>query len=250
MKTNVISLMIGILALVLSSCENKEDPNNYIPLRYDMFVDIINVSNPELLQYVVAEEVPILSDTTYSKYGHMILRGDSSEYKICMAGGVYEELFLGTNPYIHLTDDYYLVDWKWGNFLYEPSNVLLDVKWEDVMSRQQVWSIETPLIASRFPCQLKYLKRETIDKFLGIEPSSTIDTDLNLSIDYAEPWFIWKFNTQEEFLDGVKAQGPLKYATIESYQAEVARQDSLQKVYVERLKQVIKEGQLQNLLKD
>ena len=36
--------------------------------------------------------------------------------------------------------------------------------------------------------------------------------------------------------------------TIESYHAEVVRQDSLQHVYIERLRQVIKGGELQEML--
>ena len=248
MKKSII-LIIAILALGFLSCENREYPNNYVPLQTDMFVvEIIKTSDSEQLQFVVAEEVPILSDTTYSPQGP-ILSGDSNEYQIRGIGGVYEELFLGTNPYIELGDDYYLVDWKWGEFLYEPTNVLVDVKWEDVMSRQQVWSIETPLIASGFPCQHNYLKRETIDRILGVEPSAIIDTIHNMSVDYVRPWFTWRYNTLEDLM---KEKAELEShdfhdLTLESYNAEVARQDSLQLVYAERLRQMIQEGKLQEL---
>ena len=233
MKTNVIILSALMLSFV--SCETNS--NSYHPRVPEMYMNIVKISSPENLQYVVAEKYPVSRD--------------SNAYKIRNNGGVFGELYLGTNPYIELADDYYCIDWKWGNFIYIPTTTfLIDVKWENVTDRQQYWPLETPVIADNFTPQSGYISRQQIDNYLGTKCSSLMDTDLNLSIDYAEPWFIRKFNTQEEFLEGVEAQQPQKYATVESYQAEVNRQDSLQGVYVERLKQVIKDGQLQRLLKD
>lgn len=248
MKTKDL-LLIAMTALVLFSCENKEEHhNNYVPERYDMFAEIVKITDSEQLLFVVAEEVPVFTDTIYTSHGP-ILHGDSSEYKIRGIGGVYEELFLGTNPYIDLGDGYYLVDWKWGEFLYEPSNVLIDVKWEDVKNRQQVWPIETTLLASTFPCHHKYIMRKSIDDLLGIQPSATMDTLCKMSVDYARPWFIWRFNTLEDLMtEKTELEShDFHYLTLESYNAEVARQDSLQQVYAERLRQIIKEGALQEL---
>ena len=232
MKKNVVILSALILGLV--SCESNS--NSYVPHAAEMYMRIVKIPSPENLQYVVAEMYPVSND--------------SNGFKIRNNGGVFQELYLGTNPYIELSDDYYCVDWKWGDFIYIPTNVLIDVLWMDVTNRQQYWSIETSLIAENFSPQNGYISRRQIDSYLGTECSVLKDTNLNLSIDYAEPWFIRKFNTLEEFLNGVKVQNPSTYANIESYQSEVVRQDSLQIVYVERLKQIIKEGQLQKLLKD
>lgn len=247
MKKSII-LLITVLAVMFISCGNNEAPQNYMPERQDLPVEIVKVIDSELLQYVVADIVPVFTDTTYSPQGP-ILSGDSNEYQIRGIGGVYEELFLGTNPYIELGEDYYLVDWKWGEFLYEPTNVLIDVKWEDVKSRQQDWPIETTLLTSTFPCQHKYIKRQSIDELLGIQPSATMDTICKMSVDYARPWFIWRFNTLEDLMTEkteLESHG-LYYLTLESYNAEVARQDSLQLVYAERLKQIIQKGKLQEL---
>ena len=127
--------------------------------------------------------------------------------------------------------------------------MLIDAKWEDAETRQQAWPIETILLASTFPCHHKYLKRQSIDELLGIQPSATMDTICKMSVDYARPWFIWRFNSLEDLMTEkaeLESHG-LYYLTLESYNAEVARQDSLQLVYAERLKQIIQEGKLQEL---
>ena len=86
MKTTS-KLLIVIMVVTFTSCENKEVPNNYMPERQDLPVEIVKVIDPEQLQYVVADIVPVFSDTTYSPQGP-ILSGDSDEYKIRGIGGV------------------------------------------------------------------------------------------------------------------------------------------------------------------
>ena len=249
MKTRSYVIVIAFIGLLLSSCEGEH--NNYMPDRYDMVMMIAKIDNPELLQYVVAESIGVYTDTTYDQYGHPVLRSDSDVYHIRLDGGTYQELFLGTNPYIALGEDYYLIDWKWGYFLYEVSEVIMDIKWEDVKDRQQVWPLETPLVLSEFVPEYRYISRKDVDDYLGIMSTAPVDTIFNMSIDYVRPWFIWKFNTmaefQEVFPDSTNATDVIS-GSVESYNAEAARQDSLQQVFAERLKQIIQEDDLQDLL--
>ena len=149
---------------------------------------------------------------------------------------MYQELFLGTNPYINVTDNYYVIDWKWGNFMYEPYNVLLDLKWEDVIDRQQIWDINYPTLSFNQTITWGDITREKIDKYLNIEPAP-LDSIYGVSTDYLRPWFIGKFSTLPDVPDDIAIE----------YHKEVARQDSLQRVYIERLSQIIEESAIEKL---
>ena len=209
-----------------------------MPDLHIMGMQIVNFKSPEYVKYVVAERVTVEWDTIKG-YPSDKLVGKKSAYKIRREGGVCQELFLGQSPYIELADGYYLVDWKWGHFIYHPSNVLLDVVWTDVKDRQELWDLETSIVSSDFIEEWGAVNRNKIDSYLQIAPAPK-DELFNVSTDHVRFRWIGEFHTladvQERFGNDV-----------EDYMKEVTRQDSLQRVYAERLTQVIKEGGLKKV---
>lgn len=136
--------LFPILALILTACES---PSPEMPDLGIMGMQLVRFKSSEHIQYVAVEEVPVEFDTIKG-YPSDKLVGTKSAYKIRGAGGVCQELFLGHSPYIELVNDYFLVDWKWGNFIYKPSNVLIDVAWQGVQDRQQIWDLQTDVISN------------------------------------------------------------------------------------------------------
>ena len=277
MKCRII-LLCTILSLLAGCGEKPEQPSEQNPPEteqtdepYDpdpfgidmMFITFVKLASTEYLQYVVAERewclaVDTIQEENYSYMCRTAFSGgpDTVMYGMRGPGAVYQELFLGTNPYISLGDDYFLVDWKWGDFMgeffYNPSVLLLNVKWEEVKNRNQVWPVEQPLIATDFVLQKRSVSRKRIDDYLGITNTAPMDSNFNLSVDYIRPWLVWQYNSLAEFQDSIATSPLMPYRpfnTVESYNAEVARQDSLQQVYTERLRLVIANGQIDDLFK-
>ena len=242
MKTKNVYLLT-MLVLTLFSCESREEYGSSVWERNDMIMNIVKMSNPEYLQYVVADNVPFSVNSDRAE------DPDSNLYQIRGSGAVYEELYIGTTPYIDLGQNYYLVDWKWGNFLYAPTNVLIDVNWEEVKSRKQVWGIEIPSVSGCFMLEHEYVSRKKVDGFLKITSVAPIDAEYNLSADYIKPEFLWHYNCLEELMlaiaDSTVVEG---FKTLEAYNTEVARQDSLQGVFTKRLRRIIADGKWYELI--
>lgn len=235
MKNIGFVVLSAYISLLLISCNSR---TTQMPDLHLMGMQIVNFKSPEYVKYVVAERVAAEWDTIKGYPGD-ILKWKKSAYKIRSEGGVCQELFLGQSPYIELADGYYLVDWKWGGFIYAPSNVLINVMWEDVHDRQQLWDLAMPIVSSNFIKCEGATSRAKIDNYLQIAPAPK-DELFNVSTDHVRFRWIGEFHTladvQERFGNDV-----------EDYMKEVTRQDSLQRVYAERLTQVIKEGGLKKV---
>ncbi len=223
MKHSNLILAIFCAAVLLQSCKNETSQlikNDPTPL---MGMTIIKLSSSDYLNNVVVEP-----DYLGGDYEHRC--------KIRGGGAVCQELFLGTSPYIALPKGYYLIDWRWGDFIYEPTNFLIGARWTDVKDRQQIWEYNSKTIVSK-----KFLKEYTgssykqIDKYLNIAPPTRMDKMYAYTPeDYVRPNWMYKYNT---FADMPESQ-------IEDYKAEVRYQDSLQSVYIKRISQIIEAGDL------
>lgn len=223
-----------IIALFFLSCDNSPAINK--PDFYIMSINFIHVSNKEYLNYVVAEKAPVVFDTLQGKNGRITIETTKEGYKIRDDGWVCQELYLGNSPYIHLTDDYYIIDWKWGNFIYEPYNVLLDLKWSEIKDRQEIWDLDYPKVSLNCKIIWGSVSRESIDNYLKIQPAQ-VDSFWNVSTDHLRPAFD-KYKFLSEIPDN---------QTLENYKKEIAKQDSLQQVYAERLSQIISENALEKI---
>lgn len=208
---------------------------NAEPESYEMGYKIIEISNSEYLDNVLANYI------------------DIENYQVCGYGWLYcEDLFLGTSPYIHLIDNYYLLDWKWA---LAPDNncVLLAAEWNDVTSRyNQKWAQEDGCIAvvTDFLDKMYWTSPRAIDTYLQITPAPPSKecwsvnhyTNPKISADYELPWFPPKtYTNTSELPDTLYIDTAFtgEVYTKEDFLAEMKRQDSLQQVYIERLKVIL-----------
>ena len=231
MKTKKWLIVIGLL-ITLYSCKNVNGPEE--PFRPGFKVKILKISNPEYMGNVLA---------CYEDLIH---------YQICATEWLHcNDLFLETSPYVHLADDYYLLDWKWELYLCSEC-VLLSCQWENVKNRYQTWKRNEAIATiAEFVDEILYTSRENIDNYLQITPapvskewwSASADYP-NLSADYERPWFPTDtFTTIANLPDTLYNNNGHVYTKF-NFLEEVARQDSLQEVYVERLKIIMQETRL------
>lgn len=216
MKTKFF--FIAAFGCLLVACTSNEPIPNMTPTHY-MYMNIVKFSSPEYLNYVAVEKEYM---------------GD--EEHIChirfLEGRACEELYIGSSPYIALPDEYYIIDWKWGDFIYPPTNFLIDVKWSEVESRNQRWEYPSIYITSNFIKEWGYVSYKTIDTYLNIQSVQDYD--------YIMP----------EWMDGYgyRSLKDIPESEVESYMADVRYQDSLRDVFVEHLSQIIKEGALNKVI--
>lgn len=220
MKHIYIFIIALCAAVFFSACEEKHESAPYLDPTPLMYMRIIKLSSKDYLPYVIADKTI-----------------DGTGYKIrCSVGGVCQELFLGTSPYIALPKDYYLLDWKWGDFIYRPSNYLIDVQWTDVQDVQQIWDLKATNAVDSFYHFMPYwnaITWEAIDKFLNIPPPTEYGTTPLHPIDYIYPNWASRFKTLSDVSKSVDKLSE------EEYIANVHRQDSLNNIYIERLSRII-----------
>lgn len=228
MKNINCTILLVLCLFLFNSCnQNAVD-------RHIMGMSLVKFKSQEYLNYVVAEEVPIdMSSNPDMNSDHC---PDKRAYKIRSVEGVSQDFFIGKTPYIELSDGYYLVDWKWGNFIYKPFNLLLDVLWSDVQDRQQLWGVETPIASEDFIDKWGDTNRSEIDLYLQIVPAAN-DNSYGVSTDHLRPVFLGRYHSLSDVPEGIR----------EDYIHEVERQDSLQHIYVERLKYIIQKGALKKV---
>lgn len=225
-------IALAIMILMIVGCVNTDisDAPGDIDLPI-VGMTIVKMTAPEYLDYVICDKMtvpPQLSegsnDDSYNVYG---IRG----YGRCV-----QELYLGKNPYITLEDGYYLVDWKWGHYIYPPTNKLIDVLWTDVEDRLQQWDLQTEILSDSWRDIFEivgYTDRKSVDVFLQIDSLPEF-LEANISKDQYDPFnsasFLMEHNSIQQIMDSV---------FLVEYLDEVAKQDSLQNVYIERLNQII-----------
>lgn len=209
---NILFLIVAALWFV--ACENQNEHNDRIidppSYRWYMYISFVKFSDPEYLNYVVVDR------DDFGDYEHMC--------NIRSTGRTYEQFYIGSSPYIPLTDGYYIVDWKWGDFIYPPTNFLIDIKWPEVKSRSQEWEYPSIYITSKFLKTCACITYRTIDTYLQIESPNNED--------YFMPYW----------MEGAHTAMP--DSLLERITENVRYQDSLQSIYAERLIQIIKEDAL------
>ncbi len=214
---NILFLIVAALWFV--ACENQNEHNDRIfdppSARTYMYINFVKFSNPEYLNYVVVEP---------DYFGEENMCNIRSK-----KGRTYEQFYIGSSPYIPLTDEYYIADWKWSDFIYPPTNFLIDVKWPEVKSRSQKWEYPSIYITSKFLKTCACIRYRTIDTYLQIEALND------------EDYFVPKW--MERSMNGPLISCP--DSLLDYFTENVKHQDSLQNVYAERLIQIIKEDALE-----
>ncbi len=202
--------------MIFASCnsgQNESGTDDHTP--FDMWMNVVKFTSPEYLNYVVVEK------DYWGDEEHLC--------KIRFNGRTCEELYIGSSPYIALSDDYYIIDWKWGDFIYPATNFLIDVKWSEVEARQQKWEYPSIYVTSHLVKEWGTVLYKLIDTYLNILSAQ--------SSDYIMPqWTVDGF--------GPKTLKGMTEFEVAEYMTKVGYQDSLQEVYAKRLSQIIQEGEL------
>ena len=246
-------LVYIIFALILVSC--KQDTNNPVsPINVsgpDVCMLIVKYPNADYLNYVVAS--PHIEDFRYEQTPIYMNNDSTSLYlyrpytsEILLRFVEQEKLLAGTSPYVPLTNDYYLIDWKWQRFYplsyygedlfsfqypnyirrYLPYTFLTGIKWEDLVSVADTFQLSqcstnlegTEVVAVTYHAVDKLYNEEKGDNF------------------YLMGCYIYKAFSYDE-----------TDSTMTTYQVNhdyIHYCDSLQRVYQQRLIEVINNGQL------
>ncbi len=243
MKKVVLIIIVGFLTISFG-CNPINMPES--PQSHEMGYSIIQINNTKYLDNVLVCQSSTRSDS----------------YQVCGTGWLYcEDLFLGTSPYIHLIDNYYLIDWKW-NLSPCSECVLLTDKWKDVHNRyNHTWKQQDGYLAvvKDFIDQIYWTSPREIDTYLQITPAPPSKewwsvneyTEPKISSDYELPWFPSNsYTTTAELPDTLHIISTNDVYTKADFLAEINRQDSLQQVYVERLKIVMQKTTLSKIASD
>lgn len=232
MKTrSVIFLLLTGLGFI--ACQHKQPPTPPLPPPeptpdYDTCnTGLIGMQEPTVSMMLVK--------FTDDKYREYILAEHISGPDVQMRGSyppVVEELIMGKIPYtVKLPNGYWLIDWRWGiTFIYRPSNVLLPYKWETLTHWNQKWEMPTnPLSFHEYIESVGYVKRRTLDTYLGINmDSSRYECRL-----YLQPYV---------YSAGYVSEKDILTEERDWYFSTIHFEDSIQAIYTQRLIDVIDSG--------
>ena len=182
------------------------------------FMQIVKFTNDEYRNYILAEQI--------------------GDFPVMMRGKtppVVEELIVGSIPYcVKLPNGYWLIDWRWGGvFIYRPSNVLLSDKWETLIHWDQTWVMpENPLAFDAYIVDVGGVFIRTIDTYLGI----------NLEVSRFSAYGDMLYNRPWVFGRNYVSEKDIPINEKEHYYDCIHQQDSLQKIYTQRLIEIINSG--------
>lgn len=155
-------ILFNIILLLFLSCSNN---NPDIRLLEDVPLYIIKYKNPLYKTKIIAAH-PIIDPTiTYfdGSLGNVNYVFDTTSYQLIYEGSDIEKQFnqkrglIGSTPYIELSNDYLLVDWRWQDYLpissknlyHNKRNIaynsvahffVMNTTWEDLDSLSQIWN--------------------------------------------------------------------------------------------------------------
>ncbi len=218
MKKNVtIIFLTVILGSMLCSCERDGEAGKNVPPEPYFSIDLVKFTDDKYSELILAEHRSTL---------------------VTMRGGtppVVEELIVGKSPYTtKLSNGYWVVDWKWDSRLYyPPSTIMLPYKWETLMHWQQRWDMPDntqPLNA----CIADYagVYRLTIDNLLSV------NTDINVNTPEWHELYLVPMVWAQNYL----SEKDIREEEEETYYRHIHMQDSLHAIYVQRLIQIIDNG--------
>ncbi len=188
------------------------DPEPY------MSIGLVKFTDDTFREYILAEQI-----------------GDSPVGMRGKTPNVVEELIIGSIPYtVKLPNGFWLIDWRWGNaFIYRPSNVLLPYKWETLQHWNQTWDMpEKPLSFDEYFEEVGGVYRRTIDNYLGINLDESRYSQYGDML-YNIPWVSGR---------GFMSEKDIPAEERENYYECIHKQDSLHKIYVNRLIEIINKG--------
>lgn len=145
--------LVGLLGSVCSGCKSRMDINK----PEGIYFQIIKFTNPEYANYVLASPVWNSKSDTLRVFPYI---------KTC------ESISVGKYPYIDLGDGYFLTRWWTSGTMslsYDYMPVVINVKWENVQSKNQRWAWNEAGVIEERPFTKCYtLSSNDVDKYFGI----------------------------------------------------------------------------------
>ena len=179
---------------------------------------VVKFTNPEYKNYVYAEY-----DGPNIRMGYR---------------QVVDEFVVGTSPYIDLGDGYMLVDWKWPWFGIYLSDVIIEQKWNGLTRLDTIWRADSVnIIPKPYIDELYGIYFYDIDAYLHVLKKTENDPNYN-----SEKWDDFRFVPY--FYDYMHwtYTHPFKEEDREEYEKNIAKCDSIQDEYVQKLKYIIGSG--------
>ncbi|MBO7457659.1 MAG: hypothetical protein J6T80_00180 [Paludibacteraceae bacterium] len=224
MKNFIWLLFFGIM---LCSCEKQPATNEPVggnggsggDDEPEMRMSLVKFTNDIYREYILA--------TAFSDNARM--RATSPP--------VAEELILGTIPYsVKLPNGYWVIDWRWesGQIVYYWGNVLLPYKWDTFTHWYQTWELpDNPMPFEQYIAESGGVGRRDIDKILGVNLDIQNKTDHRWQQLYCLPRvYALHYVSMQDVPEEEK----------ESYLNTIHEQDSLHTLYVQRLTEIINNG--------
>ena len=147
---------------------------------------------------------------------------------------VIEELVVGTNPYsVKLPNGYWVVDWRWdGGFIYPPYDVLLPYKWETLTHWDQKWELpDKTLSFNQYMETWGFVLRRVIDAYFSLNQDVMPYSDEENLLYIGSP-VGYHYVSEKDIPSDEK----------DYYFGMVHAQDSLHPIYVQRLLEIINNG--------
>lgn len=257
-----------IISLVFISCERKNQlidstlsENDTIENQYGPYalMTILKFDNTEQLDKIIVQHQITgwddkLECAQYNEEGDLSL--NFYEISSDVVSFVEKELpIVGTSPYIPLTDGYFMIDWKWHQFMPLSALCLQNTKAylkhinEHVFAINMSWKDMNSITT-------EYDRTNYTQHLEGIEIKRIIFMYLDMLYEdvkptYGNPYYscygdgIYYYNgmcanTAYDFF----SNGPCPYHLNETYQGYISYCDSLQNIYQQRMIEVIETGQL------
>lgn len=137
MEKHVTSAILSMLAtaVIFCSCErNAHEPEPAKDPEPPLSVTVLKLKKPEYKNYVLASRFNDSGNECFES-----LRGNLCKDPIGQSG---------YSPYWELSDNWLLVDWKWGDFPYAISAVLTEQTWDkyewEGVTNSTKWSLTEP----------------------------------------------------------------------------------------------------------
>ncbi len=188
----------------------------------------------------------------------MLVPNSKGEYRMrsLQNGGTCKEFFLFHSPFMQVdtTQHWFLADWKWGLYLSKAHSVL-QLQWKDVRDPDATYvRADFQPLTTGILRRIGIVKRSDIDRLLYIEPAPASEkpgtwgrTSGGISTDHLAPVYLNRYFSAQDIPDVIDRKGDWQY-TKQDFLAERLRQDSLQKVYRDRLATLIYAGRVNNVV--
>lgn len=244
MKRNFLFFIIASISLFMVSCEDRTNPEWTEQYKEVSFAVVQFYDN-------------IPPSDSYAYHALLVPDGNGNYYMRSLKnGGTCREFFYRHYPFFSsMNCPYWILDWKWGLQL-SYTNYSLPLLWMDVKAPDNTYiRSDFREIGRNVIYRYGYVKRSDIDKMLSITPAPAATTPGSwgrtsggISTDYLAPVYLNRYYSTQDIPLVIDKKEDWKY-TRQDFYDEVERQDSLQKVYIQRFDSICKMGMGEDIIR-